>query len=267
MPTDPPPMTVTLLGTGTSTGVPVVGCPCRVCQSDDPRDTRTRCACYIRAGKLGVLIDTGPDFRQQALRENITRIDAVCYTHPHFDHIVGLDDLRPFFFDNKRVMPCYAEASTAAVFRRKYDYIFGDDPYAGAPRVELRPVDAPFTVPSRYGDDASVHVRPIRAYHGDMLVFGYRIGAFAYLTDVSRLPEASIDQLRGVDVLVLDALRHRTHPKHFSFEEATAVTQRIGARQTYFIHMTHDALHAEVDAQLPDGINLGYDGLTFRVAS
>lgn len=267
MPTDPPPMTVTLLGTGTSTGVPVLNCTCRVCQSDDPRDTRMRCSCYIQVSGLGLLIDTGPDFRTQALREGITRIDAVCYTHHHFDHIAGLDDLRPFFFHNKQVMPGYAPASTVATLRQKHDYIFGDDPYVGAPHIELRDVAAPFVVSSRYDDGGPVRVQPIPAYHGDLLVYGYRIGAFAYLTDVSHLPDESIDQLQDLDVLVLDALRHRAHPTHLSFEEATALAQRTGAQQTYLIHMTHDALHAEVNAQLPAGINLGYDGLTFHVAS
>ncbi len=264
MPTDAP-LTATLLGTGTSTGVPVLGCTCRVCQSDDPRDTRTRCACYLRVNGLGLLIDTGPDFRQQALREGFDRIDAVCYTHHHFDHVAGLDDLRPFFFRNRQPMPCYSPPSTEAVLRTKYDYIFGPDKYAGAPRVELRSVTAPFTVPSRYDDGTPVRVHPIPGYHGDLEVYGYRIGAFAYVTDVSHLPAESLAMLDGVDVLVLDALRPETHPTHFSFDEAVTVARQIGARQTYFIHMTHNALHAEADAALPPNINLGYDGLTFRI--
>lgn len=261
---DPSRMTVTLLGTGTSTGVPVVGCRCRVCQSDDPRDTRTRCSCYIQANGLGLLIDTGPDFREQALREHLSRIDAVCYTHHHFDHIAGLDDLRPFFFHNRRPMPCYGSAKTVEVLQRNYDYVFGDDPYSGAPNLTLREIDASFCVPSRYGDDASLRITPIDAYHGTTKVYGYRLGRFAYLTDTSRIPDASLDELRGLDVLVLDALRHREHPTHFSFDEAVTVARRIAARQTYFIHMTHDILHAEDDARLPEAINLGYDGLTFE---
>jgi phosphoribosyl 1,2-cyclic phosphate phosphodiesterase len=259
------PLTVTLLGTGTSTGVPVLGCRCDVCTSDDPRDTRTRCACYVRAGDLGVLIDTGPDFRQQALRESIDRIDAVCYTHHHFDHVVGLDDLRPFFAENKRAMPCYAHPDTAAVLRRNYDYVFGADPYPGAANVEMAVVDGPFDVPSRYDSSAPVPVDPILLYHGETPVYGYRIGGFAYLTDVSTIPEASYEGLQDIDVLVLDALRPRPHPTHFSFEEAVATARRIGARQTYFVHMTHDVRHAEADARLPEGIQLAYDGLTVEV--
>ena len=268
MPSNPP-LTVTLLGTGTSTGVPVLGCPCAVCQSSDPRDTRTRCSCYIEAGDLRLLIDTGPDFREQALREGIDHVDAVLYTHHHFDHIVGLDDLRPLFFRNRRPIPCYAPPETIRVFERNYDYVFGENRYPGAARLTLHEIDheadAPFTVESRHASKASVGITPLEAYHGDLLVYGYRIGRFAYLTDVSHLPEATLDRLSDLDVLVLDALRPESHPTHFSFDEAIDIARRVEARQTYFIHMTHNALHAEADARLPDGINLGYDGLTFDV--
>jgi phosphoribosyl 1,2-cyclic phosphate phosphodiesterase len=261
-----PPLTVTLLGTGTSVGVPVIGCDCRVCTSDDPRDTRTRCACYVRAGPLGLLIDTGPDFREQVLREGVDRIDAVFYTHHHFDHVVGIDDLRPFFFRNRRVMPCHAPPETVAVMRDSYEYIFGEDPYPGAANVELREVDgAPFRVSSRHDDEASVGVVPVPIRHGDMEVCGYRIGRFAYLTDASDVPADSLERLDGVDVLVLDALRPKPHPTHFSFDEAVEVARRVGARQTYFVHMTHNVRHAEQTERLPDGIDLGYDGLTFSV--
>ena len=260
-----PPLTVTLLGTGTSTGVPVIGCGCEVCTSEDPKDTRTRCACYVQVGDMGILIDTGPDFRRQALREGIDRIDAVCYTHHHFDHVVGLDDLRPFFFQNRRVMPCYTHADTAAVLRRNYDYIFGDDPYPGAANVSLETIDGPFAVPSRYDNSGPVPVDPILLYHGNMPVYGYRVGGFAYLTDVSEIPEPSYAALDDIDVLVLDALRPKSHPTHFSFDEAVEQARRIGARQTYFVHMTHNVRHAEANARLPDDIQLAYDGLTFEV--
>jgi phosphoribosyl 1,2-cyclic phosphate phosphodiesterase len=262
---DTPSLTVTMLGTGTSTGVPVLGCDCEVCTSDDPHDTRTRCACYVEVGDLGLLIDTGPDFRHQALREGIDRIDAVCYTHHHFDHVVGLDDLRPYFFRNKQVMPCYTHPDTAAVLRDNYDYIFGADPYPGAANVALEVVDGPFEVPSRHGDAAPVPVDPILLHHGNTPVYGYRIGRFAYLTDVSEIPEASYDGLDGVDVLVLDALRPDPHPTHFSFDEAVSVARRIGAEQTYFVHMTHNVRHAEANAHLPDDVQLAYDGLTVEV--
>lgn len=266
MPTDPLPLRVTLLGTGTSTGIPVIGCTCRVCRSEDPRDTRSRCACLIETAGLTILIDSGPDFRQQALREGIDRLDAVLYTHHHFDHVAGLDDLRPFFFGNKEPIPCYARANVAAVLRERFDYIFKDGTYPGLPRLNLREVDGPFTVESRYGTTPALAVTPVEVYHGNLPMYGYRIGRFAYLTDTNRLPEASYDLLHDLEVLVLDALRTAPHPTHFSFDEAVAVARRIGARQTYFIHMTHSVLHAEIDATLPDGIALGHDGLSLEIS-
>lgn len=263
-----PPLTVTLLGTGTSTGVPIVGCTCDVCTSSDPRDTRTRCACYIRAGDLGVLIDTGPDLREQLLREGITRIDAVCYTHHHFDHLVGLDDLRPFFFRNHRVMPCYMQADTLDVMERNYEYILGTDPYPGAANIEPCVVNESFCISSRYDAPTTpLPVQPIPLLHGDVPVYGFRIGRFAYCTDVSRIPDKSMALLDGVDVLVLDALRPRSHPTHFSFDEAVQMTRRIGAQTTYFTHMTHAVRHAVQEERLPEDIHLGYDGLTLQVGT
>ena len=257
-------MRVTLLGTGTSTGIPVIGCSCRVCTSDDPLDRRTRCACHVEVDGLHLIIDTGPDFRRQALREGIDRVDAVLFTHHHFDHVVGLDDLRPFFFGNKRPLPCYARDNTAKVLRRMFTYIFCDGSYPGVPRLSLREIDGPFTVTSRYGQAGSVPVEPIDVMHGDLPAYGYRIGSFAYVTDTSHIPEESFARLEGLDVLVLDALRRKEHPTHFNFDDAVAAARRIGARQTYFIHMTHSILHAEDTARLPDGIDLGYDGLSFE---
>ncbi|PEN11262.1 MBL fold metallo-hydrolase [Longibacter salinarum] len=274
----PDELTVTLLGTGTSTGVPVIGCDCEVCQSDDPRDTRTRCACYIDAGDVTLLVDTGPDFRAQMLREDLRRIDAVLYTHHHFDHIAGLDDLRPFFFWNRRPMPCYGHPLTVETLAEKYDYVFGTDPYPGAADLSLCSVEDTFRVPTRQpalprgmspddlprGDEV-VAVDPILLYHGDMPVYGYRVGDFAYLTDVNEIPSASLEKLEDLDTLVLDALRPNPHPTHFSFDQAVDVARRIGARQTYFIHMTHNVLHAEQEARLPENIHLGYDGLQIQV--
>ena len=266
MPTDLPSLRVTLLGSGTSTGIPVIGCTCRVCRSTDPRDTRSRCACHIQANGLSLMIDTGPDFRQQALLEGIRHVDAVLYTHHHFDHVAGLDDLRPFFFDNKKPIPCFARANVAAVLRERFDYIFKDGTYPGLPRLKLCEVEGPFVVESRYEAEASLVVTPIEVKHGSLPMYGYRIGRFAYLTDTNHLPEASFDLLHGLEVLILDALRTEPHPTHFSFDEAVAVARRIGARQTYFIHMTHSVLHAEIDALLPNGIALGYDGLSFEIS-
>jgi len=274
----PDDFTVTLLGTGTSTGVPVIGCDCEVCRSDDPRDTRTRCACYIDTGDVTLLIDTGPDFRAQMLREDLTRVDAVLYTHHHFDHIAGLDDLRPFFFWNRRPMPCFGHPATVRALTDKYDYVFGSNPYPGAADLSLCSVEDTFYVPTRQpplprGTDpaelprrnAQVAVDPILLYHGNMPVYGYRVGGFAYLTDVNRIPDTSLDRLAGLDTLVLDALRPSPHPTHFSFDQAVEVARAIGARQTYFIHMTHNVLHAEQEDRLPGDIHLGYDGLQIHV--
>ncbi len=261
-------MRVTLLGTGTSTGVPVIGCRCRVCSSTDPRDARTRCACYVWAMGMGIVIDTGPDFRYQMLREGINRIDAVLYTHHHFDHVVGVDDLRPYFFQNAVPMACYAYTRTAHELRRMFPYIFdGGVTYGAAPRLQLQEVEASFTVRSRYGGDCSLEVVPLELLHGTLHVFGYRIGRFAYITDANHIPDETYDRLQCVDVLVIDALRHAPHPRHFTIDEALAVAERIGARQTYLVHITHNVLHAEEEERLPKGVALGYDGLTFEVST
>ena len=264
------PLKITILGTGTSTGIPVVGCGCRVCTSTDPRDRRLRCAAYVvaetEAGPVHLVIDTGPDFRQQALRHGITAVDAVLVTHHHFDHVVGLDDLRPFFFGNRERIPVYAPPITAAVLRRMFGYIFCDGTYPGTPRLELEEPEAPFEVASR-SHAGRVTVTPVPALHGHLPVHGYRIGRFAYLTDVSAVPDESLDLLKDLDVLVLDALRWEPHPTHFSIGEAVEAARRIGARDTFFVHMTHSVLHAETEAQLPAGMHLAHDGLVFDVGS
>ncbi|MDX1420423.1 MAG: MBL fold metallo-hydrolase [Rubricoccaceae bacterium] len=268
----PPPrhasrLAVTLLGTGTSTGVPLVGCGCRVCTSEDPRDQRLRCAAYVvaetDAGPVHLVIDTGPDFRQQALRTGIEAVDAVLITHHHFDHVVGLDDLRPFFFRNKHPIPIYAPPNTAEVLGQMFSYIFRDGSYPGTPHLDLEAVAAPFEVASRT-HEGRVAVTPVPAFHGRLPLYGYRIGRFAYLTDVSAIPDESLALLDGLDVLVLDALRWEPHPTHFSFDEAVAMAERIGARETHFVHMTHSVLHAETDARLPEGVHLAYDGLVLE---
>ena len=259
----------TLLGTGTSTGVPVIGCPCAVCSSKDPRDRRLRCSAYIVAetaeGPVHLLIDTGPDFRQQALTYGIERIDGVLYTHHHFDHIVGVDDLRPYCFNPRTEIPCFANAETAVSLLRTHGYIFEDGTYPGIVKLSLHEIDGPFSVGSRYGHGGAVSVTPIPARHGAMDVLGFRIGRFAYLTDVNVVPDESLPLLEDLDVLILDGLREKPHETHFTFAEATGVAQRVGAKETYFIHMTHTAPHAETDAALPEGIHLAYDGLTLYV--
>lgn len=261
-------LTVTLLGTGTSTGVPVVGCRCAVCTSDDPRDARLRTSAHVvahtPAGDVHLQIDTGPDFRQQALHAPVPAVDALLVTHEHFDHVVGLDDLRPFFFRDPTPIPVYAQPSTAEALRGMFRYIF-DRTYPGASRLDLCPVTGPFAVASRRRPDARVEVVPVPAVHGRADVLGFRIGAFGYLTDVNRIPESSFELLDGVETLVLDGLRPDPHPTHLSFGEAVEVAGRIGARETWFVHVTHAVRHVEAEAGLPPDVRLAYDGLVLHV--
>ena len=258
-------MKVRLLGTGTSTGIPVIGCTCPVCTSSDPRDRRLRCSCYIETGGIHLVIDTGPDFRQQALTYEIPHVDAVLLTHHHFDHVVGLDDLRPFCFHTNAPIPCYARTNTADVVERMFGYVFGDGSYPGVPNLVLRTVTGPFDVASRYDSGVRAEVLPIEVDHGDLTMLGFRVGRFAYVTDTNNIPESSMSLLADLDVLVLDALRDRPHPTHYTIDQAVDVAREIGARQTYLVHMTHTVSHAETDARLPAGIALAYDGLALDI--
>ena len=264
-----PALTVTLLGTGTSTGVPVIGCACRVCTSDDPRDARLRTSAHVvahtEAGDVHLQIDAGPDFRTQALRSGVAAVDALLVTHEHFDHVTGLDDLRPFFFEDRSAVPVHAAPGTADALRAMFRYVF-DRTYPGASVLDLVPVDGPFVVASRSAPAARVGVVPVRAPHGRFEVLGFRVGAFGYLTDVSAVPPEALAALMGVDVLVLDGLRPRPHPTHLTFEQAAEVAGEVGARETWLTHVTHDVPHAEADAALPPGVRLGYDGLVLEVA-
>ena len=266
---DAPRLTVTLLGTGTSTGVPIIGCRCAVCASDDPRDRRTRTSAHVvahtDAGDVHLQIDAGPDFRRQALDHGVEAVDAVLVTHEHFDHVVGLDDLRPFFFENRAPIPVYASPRTAGVLGEMFAYIFRDGSYPGISRLELREVDGPFVVAGRSVPEARVEVVPVTALHGRLPVLGFRIGAFAYLTDVNAIPDAALARLAGVETLVLDGLRPEPHPTHFSFDEAAATAARIGARETVLVHMTHAVSHANADRQLPPGVRLAHDGMVLAV--
>lgn len=258
-------MKVTLLGTGTSTGVPVIGCTCRVCTSDDKRDRRLRCSALVEVDGVNILIDSGPDFRQQAILNGLVRIDAVLYTHHHFDHVAGMDDLRPFLFDNRSPIPCFARPNSSSVLRRMYHYIFSDGSYPGVPNLAMYDLTGPFTLTGRYDESRKVMIRPIEVIHGDLAMYGYRINNFAYITDTNHIPESSVAKLEGLEVLILDALRDDPHPMHFTIDEAVDTAKRIGARETYFIHMTHTVKHSEADARLPDGVALGYDGLVLEI--
>ena len=269
-------VTATLLGTGTSTGVPIIGCRCAVCTSADPRDARTRTSAHVVAhtslGDVHIQIDAGPDFRVQALREGIAAVDALVVTHHHFDHVVGLDDLRPFFFGNRAPAPVWALPASGTVLREMFGYVF-DRAYAGSSLLDLHETDGrtPFVVRARGvapGEPvAAVRVTPVVGRHGRVDVMGVRIGGFAYLTDVKTVPDETVAALRGVDVLVLDGLRPESHPTHLSFQEAADVAARVGAAETWFVHMTHAVTHAAGEALLPPGVRLGYDGLTLEAGA
>lgn len=247
---------VTFLGTGTSHGVPMIGCRCAVCRSDDPRDRRLRPSIHVAVdGGPAVLVDTATDLRQQALANDITRVDAVLFTHSHADHVMGLDELRRFNVLGRRRLPVYADGRTAAELRRIFSYAFAP-PQAqggGVPELALTEIDGPFEV-------EGLAVQPVPILHGPQPILGFRVGGFAYLTDCNQVPEASMAMLAGLDVLVLDALRHRPHPTHFTLAEAVEVAGRIGARQTFFTHVCHDLPHAATCAALPAGMALAFDG-------
>ena len=250
--------TVTVLGSGTSMGVPTIGCDCAVCHSKDPHDRRTRPSVMVEWEGHRIVIDSGPDFREQAIREGITRLDAVLYTHGHADHILGLDDLRPLTYPRVTGggrLPLYARPETAVVLQSVFKYVFDDDyKYGGIAQVELHEIGGPFQL-------LDVRVIPVPVIHGEAEIIGYRIGGFAYLTDFSAVPEASIEMLKGVQVVILDALRHQPHPTHSTVENSLQVAERIGAGQTYFTHISHDLAHEATNATLPPGVRLAYDGL------
>ena len=248
-------MRLTMLGSGTSTGVPVIGCDCAVCRSSDPRNRRMRPGLRLESARGSLVIDTSPDFREQALRFGIDRVDAVLYTHPHADHVFGLDDLRIFNFRQHGSIPCFGSAATMERMRQIFTYVFEDGQEGGGkPRLELVAVRAPF-------DLFGWSVVPIPVRHGEMEVFGFRVGRFACVTDVNYISEESFALLAGVELLVLSALRYRPHPTHFSLAEAIAVAERIGARRTLLTHIAHDIDHGRLQIPLPPGIELGYDGL------
>ncbi len=255
------PLTVTFLGTGTSTGVPVVGCLCAVCTSDDVRNRRLRQSVKIESEGSHFLIDTTPDLRLQLLRDPIPRLDFILFTHSHSDHLMGLDDIRPFNFRQREPVAAFANPATAKAIRRAFGYIWADTQLGGGkPQLELHEVEEPFT-------HRGIPITPLPVSHGEWTILGYRIGGFAYITDTNGIPEETMELLRGVDTLALDGLRIAPrHPTHFTIDEAVAAAQRIGARETWLIHLTHEVDHATVEARLPAGIRLAYDGLRLELA-
>jgi phosphoribosyl 1,2-cyclic phosphate phosphodiesterase len=252
---------VTMLGSGTSSGVPVIGCRCGVCTSADPRNRRLRTGLKVELTDATVLIDTPPDLREQALRFDVSRVDAVLFTHAHADHIFGLDDVRIFNFRQRAAIPCYGSTETLAKIRRTFSYIWEDGQEGGGkPKLELVAVD------DRSFLAAGASWLPVPVRHGELDVLGFRCGDFAYVTDCNFISEESYGRLAGVRVLILDALRYRPHPTHFSIAESIAVAARIGAERTIFTHLTHDVDHAAPAVTLPPGVELGYDGLVVELS-
>jgi phosphoribosyl 1,2-cyclic phosphate phosphodiesterase len=248
--------TLTVLGSGTSMGVPTLGCNCAVCHSTDPHDRRTRPSVMIEyAGKV-VLIDTTPDFYAQALREHLTHLDAVFYTHTHADHILGIDDLRPLSFTHRPgKLPLYASPEAAAFLRKMFTYIFEPTyKFGGLPLLELHPITTPVEL---FG----ARFEPIPLIHGESQIYGFRFGSAAYLTDHSEIPEASLQKLQGLDILFLDALRHMPHPTHSTVENSLRTVDRLKPKRAFFTHICHDLGHEATNAMLPENVRLAYDGL------
>jgi len=251
---------VTMLGSGTSTGVPVIGCACAVCLSSNPLNRRWRPSLKIEHSTQVLLVDTSTDLREQALRFGLPRLDGVLFTHSHADHIFGLDDIRIFNFRQGGAIPCYGSGLTLAAIRRAFAYVFEDGQEGGGkPQLDLIEVREPFAA-------AGLSWTPVPVWHGEMEVFGYRHGRFAYVTDCSRIPDESFALLEGLEVLILDALRYRPHPTHFSIAEAVETAGRIGAKRTILTHLAHDVDHDAPEIPLPPGVEFGYDGLAFDVA-
>ena len=253
-------MKITFLGTGTSQGVPIIACECAVCQSADSKDKRLRTSVIVETENTNFIIDTGPDFRYQMLREGVKKLDAVVFTHEHKDHMAGFDDIRGFNWKTQMPMEVYATPNVEIALKRDFHYAFAEKRYPGVPSLNLHILDNnPFEV----GD---LVLMPIEVLHYKLPVFGYRVGDFSYITDVNFIAEEEKEKLKGSKVLVLSALRQSEHISHYSLEQAIEVAQEIGAEQTYFIHMSHQmGLHEEVDAQLPEGMNLSYDGLVLEI--
>lgn len=257
-------MKITFLGTGTSTGVPELLCECEVCRSKDPRDRRSRCSLWIEVEDKHILIDCGPDFYYQALAHIHSLMDAVLITHEHYDHVGGLDDLRPFC--HFRDVPVYAEQYTADRLKTRIPYCFAEHPYPGVPRIPLAEVEpyVPFKVTGSAGQE--VEVVPLRVIHGRLPILGFRIGKMAWITDMTEMPAETYACLEGLDCLFMNALRLTPHPTHQSLSQALEQVERIRPRKAYFIHASHQlGMHAEVEATLPPHVRLAYDGLTVEI--
>lgn len=253
-------MKVKILGTGTSQGVPVIACNCKVCQSTDPNDNRFRTSALIEVNGVNIVIDAGPDFRQQMLREKVKDIDAILITHEHRDHIAGLDDVRAFNFMNQKPVEIYAEKKVQKVIKSEFFYSFGDNKYPGVPQINLHTIGLePFKV-------KGVEIIPIQVFHYKLPVLGFRMGDFSYITDANYIPEKEKEKLIGTKYLVINALRKRKHISHYSLSEAVELIQQFSPKRAYITHISHQmGLHHDINEELPRGISLAYDGLHFEV--
>lgn len=238
----------------------MIGCDCRVCTSADPKDKRLRSSILVHSGNTTICVDTGPDFRYQMLRAGVKNLDAVLFTHPHKDHVAGLDDVRAFNFFSGKAMPVYANELTTSVLMREFPYAFSEHKYPGVPEIELNIID---TTPFVIGD---ISIIPIMVWHLKMPVYGFRFGNFTYVTDANRIDAPELEKIKGSEVLVLNTLRKEKHISHFTLNEGIALAQSLNIPQTYFTHISHQmGLHEEVMKELPNGIELAYDGLEFSV--
>lgn len=254
-------MKVIILGTGTSQGIPVIGCKCETCVSKNPKDKRLRTSAYIETGGRKILIDTSIDFRQQMLRNNLDDVDAVLYTHHHVDHINGMDDLRQITQKHNKTIDLYGNETTLNEMKISFRYVFIDEliKYKSVPLVKFNYIENK----DLFID--GIKITPVECMHGDLKIFGYRIKNFAYITDCSFISEEELKKLSGLKVLVINALRIRPHPTHFNLQQAVEVAKKLKAKRTYLTHMTHDILHEKINATLPKGIELAYDGIEFNL--
>ncbi len=255
-----PPLKITFLGSGTSTGIPMIGCSCSVCTSTNLKDKRLRSSILVESLTTTIVVDTTPDFRFQMLRMHNTKLDAVLFTHPHKDHIAGLDDVRAYNFFQQKPMDVFANALTAEALKREFAYVFADKKYPGIPQINLNTIDETvFTI----GD---IQVQPLTVWHHKMPVLGYRFGNFTYITDANRIDEPVKEKIKGSEVIVLNALRNEQHISHFTLNEAIDVVQELKIPKAYFTHISHQlGKHDDVEKKLPPGIHLGYDGLVLHV--
>ncbi len=251
-----PPLIITFLGTGTSSGVPLIACECTVCTSTNKKDKRLRSSILVQSENTSFVVDTTPDFRYQMLRENVKKLDAVLFTHPHKDHIAGLDDIKAFTFLSGNPMEVYANSLTEEALKREFYYIFSDKRYPGIPDINLNIIDlAPFSI----GD---IPVIPILVWHLNMPVFGFRFGGFTYITDANRIDEEEKEKIKGSEIVVINALRHKKHISHYTLDEAVAVVRELNVPRAYFTHISHQlGKYDDVNNKLPEGIELAYDGL------